>query len=338
MIENNEKYNPANFIADNIQEILPENSILKEISFSGYIKRLFQTNNRPNGIVSIIYQKDQKENEIKLFVKQHQNAKTVFDQMSVNYQNLMPSKANRHIPKPVICDEDQNANYMEYFKGTTLKYTVLRELILNKRKKLYLLFQNIGQWLNEYHHASLATNYTTIDDVKINILKALKDSDYFHENEKKRITEKLHSISIADKKMSLVKPHNDFALRNIIYLKSGNFVVIDWDAMFHKKFPSEAPIWNDLTSFFINILSLSRFSPLIKKSDINELINAFTKGYFRNNDRIGQEDINNFFFLFSLSFYMGIIGDRPIPDIYKTRLGSKFINSLHKKIVNGTMI
>ncbi len=338
MIHESREYDPVNFIEKNINLILPENSILKEITFSGYIKRRFHTNNRPNGIVTIVYQKNNKENEIKLFLKQHENAKKVFDHMQSIYQKLDDSQANKHIPKPIICDNKQNANYMECFKGYTLKYTLFHDIALGRKKKITLLFNDIGHWLSIYHKKSKVQSKFKVKKIKKNVQKTLEKSIYFNENEKEKISTLLNEINFKKKTLSFITPHNDFALRNIICIKSGGFVVIDWDAAFHEKFPTEAPIWHDITSFFINVLSFSRFYPVIRSSTIKELINSFIEGYFRDNTKFDKEDINHFLYLYSLSYYLGIIGDRPLPEIYKTKLGSKFIKSLHKKFITGSLI
>jgi hypothetical protein len=337
----NINYNPELFLKENIHKIIPRAAKLERINFSGYKKKAFHSQDRPSGLVVVDYFniKNNKK-RLKIFVKHHPNACKIHDRMSAIYEKLEMAIEKSHMPKPYICDQKQNANFMEYFKGTDLKYNTFINLLLNREHRLKEVFQNIGRWLNSFHQSTRLNKTVEVSNEKQLILNELKSSTFFNEEEKNVIREFLISnINPESDYLFLIKPHNDFSLRNIIHTELNDFIVIDWDAMFHMKFPSEAPIWNDITTFVLNLQSFSRFSPLIKGKDIQLLTDSFIDGYFyHNQEKINREEIDKFLYLFTLKYFLGIIGDRSLPEIYKGKLGHIYIKNLKKHLLEGKIM
>lgn len=337
-IEATNSYDPIEFLKENIEEILPPESSIQKISFSGFKKKVFHSNKRPKGVVTIIYKDELAEKELQLFVKQHSHALKVFNQMSYIYSSLSLGKRS-HMPKPFICDDRNNVNFMECVYGIPLTYVVLRQLLLYRGRRLKTTFKKIGKWLNNYHNTSdlgkTANNEVILEKVYANLDK----TSYFTDTEKTQIVSQLKNKKIKNKFLALVTPHNDFALRNVIFKATNDFKIIDWDAIYHEKFTTETPIWTDITSFVISLQSLQRFSPLVSKRQIDVLIRSFLKGYFKNLENAPKKkDIKNTLYIFVLSFYMGLIGDRPLPVIYKEKLGSRYIEYLRHNIVKGNVL
>jgi hypothetical protein len=332
------QYNPINFLKEHLKHLLPNLSSIEDITFPGYEKRAFHSGDRPSGLIEIDYTtQEQERKKFHVFIKHHRNACEIFSSMSTIYEKMKEAGQGSHMPRPYLCDMDNEANYMEYVKGTDLKYTTFLSLALSRRIKLKKMFYGIGKWLHTFHQAVPTGNSVKYSKIQSSIEKNLDRSTFFNETEKQQIRHKLaDKITTIPDTFSLVTPHNDFALRNIIHVKPENFVIIDWDAMFHTKFASEAPIWNDITTLIINVLSLSRFSPIVTKKDVQQLADSFLNGYFEletgESDRSGIMDS---LYIFTLSFYLGIIGDRPFPEIYKGRIQSIYLERLKKNLVKG---
>jgi hypothetical protein len=332
------RYNPVNYLKKHLSPILPDLSHIDNISFPGYEKRAFHSIDRPSGLIEIDYTtKEQERKKFFVFLKHHRNACEIHNSMSHIYQKLEESGEERHMPRPYLCDETYDANYMEYVKGTDLKYTTFLYLSLSRRIKLKKIFHDIGKWLHAFHQAVPTGNSVKFSEIQSSIEKNLERSSFFNETEKQQIRHKISDkINTVPDTFSLVTPHNDFALRNIIHVKPEHFVVIDWDAMYHTKFPSEAPIWNDITTLIINVLSLSRFSPVVTRKEVQQLADSFLNGYFEmikdNSDRSGIMDS---LYIFTLCYYLGIIGDRPFPEIYTGKLQSIFLERLKKNLLLG---
>jgi hypothetical protein len=85
--------------------------------------------------------------------------------------------------------------------------------------------------------------------------------------------------------------------------------------------------------------SFSRFSPLIKGKDIQLLTDSFIDGYFyHNQEKINREEIDKFLYLFTLKYFLGIIGDRSLPEIYKGKFGHIYIKNLKKHLLEGKIM
>lgn len=329
-----EIYDPVSFIKENIYEILPQNSNVQNISFSGFVKKAFHSNKRPKGVITVTYNDKISEKKLQLFIKQHSNALKVFNQMSYIYSSFSSLNSKAHIPKPLLCDDKNNVNYMEFIPGSPLTYVALINLLTFRRDQLTKMFYKIGQWLKIYHTTSKLEKTTTLDKIKEDVHTKLQTTPFFTETEKEKLTNRLKKTDLEDSYLILVKPHNDFALRNIITTKSNDFSVIDWDAMYHEKFTTETPVWNDITSFITSIQSLQRFSPLIASRQLNVLVDSFLQGYFENiKNAPTKKEINNILFIFTLCYFIGLIGDRPLPEIYKEKFGYRYISKLKKNLL-----
>ncbi len=328
-------YDPEVFLKKNLNGVIPAKTVFNKIEFSGFVKRAFHSNDRPNGIITISYSENRVEKKIQLFLKQHSDAGKVYQHMRSVYQGLKLYNQEKHMPKPILCDEKNGANYMEFKSGKALSYTTLTELLFNRKKNLSQLFYRIGNWLACYHEVTRLEKSILVNDLKDKVFDELERTSLFTNDEKKVLEKKIKNLNFSDTYLMMVKPHNDFALRNIIYSSRNDFMVIDWDALFHKKFTSEASVWNDITSFIITVNSLKRFAPAIRVKNINALTDSFIEGYFGKFNRLKKDDINNYLYLFTLSFYLGIIGDRSLPEIYNSKFGNRFIKKLHQNLLKG---
>ena len=331
-------YTPVEYLKKNLDLILPQNSKIENINFPGYVKKAFHSNDRPSGLVIVDYiNHKQAKKKFYVYVKHHRNAWGIFTNMSQIYLKLEEMGQAGHMPRPYLCDQDHEAIFMEYTGGTDLKYTTFLYLALNRRIKLRKIFYEIGKWLKSFHQAVPTGNVVESSVIKNNINKALDGTAYFSQIEKQQIRFNLEKKMISiPSAFSLIRPHNDFALRNIIHMKPDDFVVIDWDAMYHSKFPSEAPIWNDITTLVLSLLSFGRFSPVIGRMEVQNLADSFIKGYFdEESDLIGSKSLNDQLYIFTLCYYLGIIGDRPLPVIYKEKFGFIYLNRMKNNLLNG---
>ena len=335
-------YNPQNIIFDNISHILCENSQNElSIECSGFLRKRFQSGKRPVGIVEIYYNdsfgKSRKKN---ILLKFHYNAKEAFDLMQDVYKKLEVTGISKNMPRPLFCDMDNNVYFQEYIDGIDLKYYVAKNVILNSliiNRKLTELFNKIGRWLYYYHRTLSSDDTLQIDKFIQEICDKLSKCNYFNDNEKILLYNILKDKSefLYATNMRLVNTHNDFTLRNIMISSNQKFYIIDWDAMVHEGFPINAPIWNDITTFYLNVYSLMRFTPFIRKKNIRALTDAFIEGYFHNGDINDKKSIKHILWLFTLSLYLGMIGDRPLQEVYRGKLGARYIKSLRRSILSG---
>jgi hypothetical protein len=335
---NTAKYNPVDYLKTYINLILPPNSQINAINFQGYVNRAFHSVDRPSGLVIVDYtsQKHTKE-KFYFFIKHHRNACGIFNKMSQIYEKLKELGQASHMPRPYLCDMNHDTIYMQYLKGTDLKYTALGYLALSRGMKLSNMFYNIGIWLHSFHDIVSTGTSVELGEIKDSIERKLESTAFFTETEKRQIRQKLaEKISAVPDTFSLVRPHNDFALRNIMLVKQDDFVVIDWDAMLHPKFAKMAPIWNDITTFVISILSFSRFSPLISRRDVQKLADSFLSGYFEGvTGNLDKASYKVCLYIFTLCYYLGIIGDRSLPEIYKGKIQIIYLESLKKNLLQG---
>ena len=332
-------YDPVTFIENNCELIIPKNSQLENITFSGFTKKAFHSNKRPKGVLTVSYKDEKGLNQVQLFVKQHAHALRVYKHVSHVYSHLSTLKFNAHVPKPIACDEAHNVNYMEFIPGIPLTYTVIKELVIRREKLLLTLFEQIGRWLKNYHDTFKLEDTFILDELKENIFNELHHTKLFNSSEKITIENHLKRLEFDDTFLLLVKSHNDFALRNIIHTKENDFYVIDWDAIFNEEFTVESPAWIDITSFIISLNSMQRFSPVINSRKLKNLTEAFLRGYFDKPGIIYQkQEIKKHLYLFSLCFYIGVIGERPLPLIYREKFGYRYINKLRLNLVKGMVL
>jgi|SRR5690554_1323416 len=333
------EYDPVKFIKNNSRLILPAHSKIRNIEFSGFIKKAFHSNKRPKGVITVTYQTSNSENDLRLFVKQHAKAKQVFNHIAQIYAHFKAAGIDPRIPKPIICDEKHDVNYMEYIEGSSLTYILLKELMIGNKIHLESLFYKIGSWLKGYHNSFKLEKTFAINTLREKVTEELNNTDHFKTHEKVTIKANLKDLKLEDDFLVLVKTHNDFTLRNIIYTKTKSFYVIDWDAIYNENFTIESPIWIDILSFLISFNSLQRFSPFITANDLSQYNKSFITGYFNHSDlKLLMKDINSHLYFFSLCFYLGVIGEKPLPWLYRDKLGYRYISILRRNLIKGYLL
>lgn len=333
------EYDPVNFIKKNSRLVVPEQSRIKNISFSGFIRKAFHSDKRPKGVLTVTYEDRNGPNEIRIFVKQHAKAKQVHNHISQVYHHFKSIDSSPQIPKPLLCDEEHEVNYMEYVDGTPLTYFVLKELMIGDKNQLKNIFFKIGEWLKQYHNTFKLEKTFIINSLKGKVNEELEVTGFLKNDDKDRIKTHLNRLNLDDDFLVLVKTHNDFTLRNIIITKKNNFYVIDWDAINNEKYNSESPVWIDILSFLISINSYQRFSPIITASDLAHLNDSFLTGYFNESDiKTLMNGIKDHLYFFSLCYYLGVIGEKPLPVLYQEKLGYRYISKLQKNLINGYLL
>ena len=95
-----------------------------------------------------------------------------------------------------------------------------------------------------------------------------------------------------------------------------------------------------LAALFLNIQSLLRFRPFIRKERIKIACSSLIDGYFSNNRELNglkkDDFINGVLFLFSLGYYVGYQTDRPLYKIYRQNLGWRYATMLHRQLLRGS--
>lgn len=328
-------YDPVTFVYENQELILPSKSRIINIEFSGFYKKKFHSNKRPKGYLTIFYMYKQEMRELRIFLKQHSNALRVHNHVSNVYSHFASLKTFSHIPKPIICDDVNEVNYMEYVPGSQFTFQVLKDLLLLNTDHMRKMFFNIGQWLKNYHNAVKLQSTFDTSYLKDEVLLKLKSTDLFSKSEKSKISSHLKYLNFDGYFKFKVKSHNDFVMRNLIYTKSFDFYIIDWDAMYNENFETESSVWIDITSFIISLESLQRFAPIIGIKSIKSLTNSFLRGYFYNNGLSDHKNgIENHIYLYTLCYYLGVIGEQPLPTVYKNKFGHRYISKLRSDLVN----
>lgn len=335
-------YNPKKFISDNIKFILSESkNEVKSITFSGYIKKHFHTGNRPFGFVEITYS-DQFDtiHTKKLFLKHHKDSFKAFNLINKVYTNIEDQAIRSKIPKPILCDFENNAMFFQNINGVPLNQHIFRNLIFNRSKKVdnYAnVISGIGSWLSEFHETTKTNKIISLSVIQENLLKSIRNTQYFNNLERDKITSLLSECvkNIKNNKaLNIVRTHNDFNLRNVIFSKN-DFYVIDWDAMIHKDFERSC-LWIDVTKFSISLKSLSRFKPYISRNINEKFLESFLEGYFGDIYRDNKTEYESLLWLFTLSFYLGLIGDRSLPEIFHNKIGQYYVARIKNNLLEGS--
>lgn len=249
------------------------------------------------------------------------------------------------IPKPYFYDEDSKRLFMEMRTGTnllslTLRYSFKANMFPNEN--LRKLFYEIGNWLQKFH-ATVNTGETINLTVVVNgMIRELSSSSEFDHREKEVLTNNLREISnrkISHQEFPLIRPHNDFTLRNLFAQKNGGFYIIDWDAMVHPQFSRKTLCWWDLTTLIINLQSMLRIRPVIGHDRIGKLCDGILEGYFHENDMTRSTSPKEFlqcmYYVYTLRFWLGIESDRPLSKIYSKRMGTRYVEKLRNSLLNG---
>lgn len=242
------------------------------------------------------------------------------------------------VTRPYWYDNYLGIIYIENIDGSSLlEKTLVHGVLGGSRPKesLSRLYLDLGTWLSDFHISLTSPKYSSLYQVKAQIKTALDSTSWLTPWEKTKFKRRLLNTGNARKniRLALVRPHNDFSLRNI--LVSGNqFGIIDWDAMVHPHLPDLAPAWYEISFFLINLQSLLRFHPIISKPFIAALKNEFLRGYFSAIPiDLGTQEM--MLYLFTLRHFLGLDSDRTLPRIYRSRFGKRYIRLLKRALLSG---
>jgi hypothetical protein len=277
-----------------------------------------------------------------LWVKQVENPRAVYEAMSDVFYCLAAAGVEGPVPKPILYEDDFHIVVMEEVIGSSLLKNTIQNLIGRKRGKLdktYSLYADIGTWLRKFHDLTWTSKYLFFEEEFALVMNRVETSHLWSDLEKKRIIEKLLSLrtqNLLGGKFRLVRLHNDFTLRNILVDERGVFSVIDWDAMVHPKFEREGWLYSDLATLLINIQSLTRFSPLVRRSHVEVLIENIVRGYFGvekcTSRQAKMKEIDGALYVQALKFFLSMGCDRPLDKIYKDRLGWRYVSKLKRNM------
>ncbi|WP_162146720.1 hypothetical protein [Chitinivibrio alkaliphilus] len=298
--------------------LAPDEEFLK-VDYKGIQKKAFQSTVREVSSLTIIYKKDTKVRKKEVFLKTGGDQYETYSAYTSLYENMAGTTAQKSMPRFYAYDKTTNTLYMEYLRGTPAKYGVLKNacfpFVGNSKEGSF--FEELGVWLRTFHDKNKTAETVGIQQLASYALTALEFTENFTAQEKAVVRTSIQAFREKYKQanFSKVQNHNDFTLRNILKGKN-RFYIIDWDATQHPLFDTYAPIWNDITSFYINTMSMSRFAPVISRNKTEGWCKSFLRGYFTdyadNNERI-----TDFIWFFILMHSLGCIGDRDSFAVYK---------------------
>ncbi len=339
----NFSYNPESFIQLEIRKVLPDTAIeVINIDFSGYLQKWFHTGNRPVGFIEITY-KDQYEGikKEKLFIKIHNEAEKAFNSINKLYKEINNEQVINKIPKPIICDYDNNAMFFQYVEGIPLNQYIARRLLYKRSAhttEIACTLKEVGGWLSCFHEATKIRRTTTLSSLTAQITDCLRGKNDLNNNERNILENTLNmhaNVLDQNELLAHVQTHKDFNLRNVFIIDNKRFHVIDWDAMVHSEFRNAFSIWVDVTKFTISIKSLTRFRPVLSRKIVNNFLTSFLKGYFGDRYQKNNKEFNYLLWTFTLLFFIGLIADRSLPDMYTNILGNRFISDLKENLLSG---
>lgn len=250
------------------------------------------------------------------------------------------------IPKPYFYDEKNKVLCMEMITGRSLlKLTLKHGICLNLRSinTLSGIFYGIGQWMHKYHSSIGTGKVSTLGALIEQVSAELHTNMTFNTLEKRTISGTLSDIgstNIADKPFPLVRPHNDFTLRNLFVGNNGGFYVLDWDMMIHPKCPNEALCWTDITMLILNLQSMLRIYPIIGRNRIRKLCVALLNGYFTEdsmvvNQTTPEEFFRHILYVFAIKYWLGFDNYLPMHKIYEKHGGWRYAEKLRKDLLLG---
>jgi len=333
-------------IADHAVRVVSENLDRLPIDFAagkpavraeGHRTRFFRSPSRAS--VRVIVESGSAY--VRLWVKQTRDAPGAFELMCEVRSRLRESGSAGAVPEPLCFSAVDNLLVMREFRGKPLTLRTLPPVSILSRGgipgSLERLYRNIGSWLATYHSAMAVGGEASFDALLEKLRRALEGDNHFDAAEKRRLGERLAAVDRSlgrERSLTLTQPHNDFCLRNILVGRGDAFAVVDWDAALHPEFESRAPVWNDITAFVLNIRSLSRFAPFVSSAALSRLAGSFMRGYFPDKP-IDAHKIGLHLWFFSLCYYVGLIGDRPLYRIYAGRHSERFARRLRKNLLLG---
>lgn len=332
-----------NLIQENIDQFLKhDEEHLLRIKVED-IRRQNLCSNRFGGLCTVEYWNSNQELVKRVYwIKRVEDPERFFAELSSVYNSLERAGLHSNMTKPYLFDLDSSVVCISHFSGSSLLKETLRHLLSLHRsmpQQLIESYYDIGKWLQQYHEVmASAETMMSMADILVLLCDALERDSYFDWEGKGILMRHIDGIrdsAIGDLTFVLVRTHNDFTLRNILLSDTG-FGIIDWDAMVHPKFPDRAPVWNELSCFLLNLQSMLRFYPLISRSNIHKLQWSFLDGYFDKSTLAKDENFLELFFVFTLRFFFGIDSDRPLSQIYRPRLGRRYLRFLEKSLLQGS--
>lgn len=326
-------------IRDNICKIIGDRDTtnIKKI----IVKRLrFTIGSRSIFKVDIDFLIDNSLEKKSLIIKKIGDSERTFKEHKKIFDRCKEKGIRQLLPKPYFYIKDRNYIAMEYIYGKSLLKAVLFKLTIRSYHSLIDIFKNLGISLANFH--SLSTNYNssvTLDKAINDTIEKLKISNYFNKKEKTEIHKHLthgNDLLGSDYKISVSRLYNDWTLRNFIINKNSKLKVIDTDAMTHPHLPDCDVIWNDISTFLINVESQTKYYPLINKNHLLNLEKNFIDGYNEMLDkRYTSEEINFLHYITVLKFYLGRV-EYPLKKIYPGYLNSRYLKTLKKSITLGS--
>lgn len=301
-------------------------------------KLLFIWSGRELYYVDIIYLVSNSLQHKKLVIKKVYNAKKTFKEHKWVLDESKKRGIRPILPEPYFYIEDGNYVVTEYINGKPLLEVVLLKLSHHSSRKIFI---DLGISLANFHN--LSRNYKPpiiLRKVVKGIIQELRKSEYFDKEEKLEIEQYLlQGIDLLGPyyKIPVSRLYNDWTLRNFIVNRKLELKVIDSDAMVHPRFPSYDIIWNDISTFLMNLESQTKYYPLINKNYVLNLEKYFLDGY---NATLGcmpysSDEVNFLHYLTALKFYLGMV-ERPLSEIYKGNLNSRFMKRLKGQITIGS--
>jgi len=334
----------AEFVKNNLDSFsIDATSSKVTVCVPDFRKSMFHSGHRPCASLILKY-RDSTNCTIKkksIWVKRINEPQEVFNQMIDVYKQLESCGLNSHMPVPFCFDKKTGLIFMSRVFGVSLSVITCRYVLLGFKRLpewLHKMYYDIGKWLSKYHAVMRIPQKTPFTNILYELRRTLRDDVYFETHEKQILQKHLVRVEKEignDYIMTLTRPHNDFCLRNIIIGKNRNFTIIDWDAMIHPEFPRVAPLWNDVTTFVTNVQSLQRFHPLVSRRKVKTLIKSFLAGYFEETPLDIMPKMEDVLWVVMLCYFIGLIGDRPLYQVYRKRLCFRFSKILRKQLLCG---
>jgi len=317
----------------------------KPISISmAPLRRRNSFSSRAGGLVNISYQSGDQSFQTKIWAKRVRAADETYRSLLAVYEPAQAAGAAAPIPRPYAYDKNERLVFTDAVEGQSLLKTTLYPAALRNVDDRFLskLYYDIGHWLQRYHRSISNGARATLEEVLDQTVAGIADDETFTIQEKDRLSQVLDRIagsSVRNCLSPVVSPHNDVTLRNIMWRGDGSFSLIDWDSMNNPAFPKRELCWWDLTTFILNMQSLLKVRPFCRRSRLSSLRDEFLRGYFFENDEIDaitpQDFLQDILYVFALRYWTGITSGRPMWEIYRKNLGSRYSRMMRRALLNG---
>jgi hypothetical protein len=275
-----------------------------------------------------------------LLIKKVHDALRSFETHMLMFDKFEKSEMRQLLPKPYFIISPGSYVVMDFIQGSSLSNIFFLRSILGTNGSLDKWIRNLGRYLSVFHGFTMSQfEPSSLDDVVLEIIEELEKLDFFSKNETKEIFKHLDkgiALFGQDYKIPRAKLFNDWTLRNFLLDRNKALKLVDIDSMVHPKFPELDIIWNDISSFLINVESKTKYFPFVNRKKIKELELVFLKGYIENlNYRYSSKEIDFLHFIAVLRLYLGMI-ERTLIEIYHKWPGGRFIKQLRESIVMGS--